>query len=219
MGAPAPSFGHPGIQPTITLISNWFWWPTLSQDVEGYVRSCIMCAQFWTSHQLPMGLLEPLPIPRHPWSHIAVDFITDLTSSSGYNTVMVAINWFSKACCLVPLKGLPTAMETATTLFHHVFRTYGLPDYIVLDWGLQFTSRVWSAFCTHLGVNESPQMYLPWMTGCTGARKSGKVPTTAFREQFADKGYKQTATDTHIPGFRNNPNRASHCLPGKPLAS
>ncbi|KAK3520210.1 hypothetical protein QTP70_019351 [Hemibagrus guttatus] len=96
----------------------------------------------WTSRQLPTGLLEPWPIPHRPWSHMAVDFITDFPSSSGFNMILVATNQFSKACQLVPLKGLPTAMDMAMTLFNQVFRTYGLPEDIVSDSGSQFTSLV-----------------------------------------------------------------------------
>ncbi|KAK3515366.1 hypothetical protein QTP70_018740 [Hemibagrus guttatus] len=59
-------------------------------------------------------------------------FFTRSTSSQGFTTVMVTINWFSKACKLIPLKGLPPALETATTLFHHVFKNYGLPEDIGL---------------------------------------------------------------------------------------
>lgn len=62
---------------------------------------------------------------------------------------------FSKASHLVQLKGLPTAMEIATPLFHHVFRVYGLPEDIVTDRGPQFTSRVWQEFCKLLGINVS----------------------------------------------------------------
>ncbi|KAK3542433.1 hypothetical protein QTP86_025905 [Hemibagrus guttatus] len=47
------------------------------------------------------------------------------------------------------------AMETGTTLFHQVFRTYGLPEDIVLDRGPHLMSRVWKAFCTLLGINVS----------------------------------------------------------------
>ncbi|KAK3553862.1 hypothetical protein QTP70_012698 [Hemibagrus guttatus] len=60
----APSSGHPGIRRTTALISNRFWWPTLVQDIKEYVESCDACAQSQTSCQLPLGLLEPLPIPR-----------------------------------------------------------------------------------------------------------------------------------------------------------
>ncbi|KAL0153429.1 hypothetical protein M9458_051267 [Cirrhinus mrigala] len=33
--------------------------------------------------QLPTGKLVPLPIPQRPWSHIGVDFVTDLPGSEG----------------------------------------------------------------------------------------------------------------------------------------
>ncbi|KAL0150494.1 hypothetical protein M9458_054311 [Cirrhinus mrigala] len=59
------------------------------------------------------------------------------------------------ACKLVPLKGLPTAMDTALELFQHVFRNCGIPEDIVSDWGPQFTSRVWKAFCKQLDINIS----------------------------------------------------------------
>ncbi|KAK3537850.1 hypothetical protein QTP70_019847 [Hemibagrus guttatus] len=123
----------------------------------------IKCSSSWVSptsiarpsRQIPTGLLEPLHIPSQLWSHMAVDFITKLHSWNGYNTILDAIDRFSKACQLMPLNSQPTAMETASTLFNQVFHTYGLPKDIVLDNGPQFTSRVWKAFCTPLGINVS----------------------------------------------------------------
>ncbi|KAK3571280.1 hypothetical protein QTP86_005907 [Hemibagrus guttatus] len=41
--------------------------------------------------------------------NMSVDFITDLPDSKGINTILVAVNLFSKACCLVPMKGLSVA--------------------------------------------------------------------------------------------------------------
>ncbi|KAI2666750.1 Transposon Tf2-8 polyprotein [Labeo rohita] len=102
--------------------------------------------------QLPTGKLVPLPIPERPWSHLGIDFITDLPESEGHTCVLVIVGRFSKACKLVPLRGLPTAMETAEQLFHQVFRHYGLPEEIVSDRGPQFTSHVWRAFFKILGI-------------------------------------------------------------------
>ncbi|KAI2667354.1 Transposon Ty3-I Gag-Pol polyprotein [Labeo rohita] len=58
----------------------------------------------------------PLPLPRRPWSHLGVDFTTDLPPSQGFTTILVIVDRFSKACKLIPLKGLPTTLETAETL-------------------------------------------------------------------------------------------------------
>ncbi|KAK3517553.1 hypothetical protein QTP70_012624 [Hemibagrus guttatus] len=138
----APSSGHPGIRRSTQLTRRRFWWPSLGPDVEGYVWACPTCVQAWTSRHPPEGLLEPLPIPRRPWLHMSVDFLTDLPDSGGFTTVMVIVDRFSKGCKLTPLKGLPTAMQSAEAMFHHVFCNFGLPEDIVSDRGPQFTSRV-----------------------------------------------------------------------------
>ncbi|KAK3545988.1 hypothetical protein QTP70_018944 [Hemibagrus guttatus] len=151
----APSSGHPGIRRSTQLVRNRFWWPSLGSDVEEYVRSCPMCAQVRTSRLLPEGLLEPLSIPRRPWSHLSVDFLTDLPDSGGFTTVMVVVDRFSKGCKLIPLKGLPMALQSAEAMFHHVFRNFGLPEDIVSDRGPQFTSRVWGSLCARLGIGVS----------------------------------------------------------------
>ncbi|KAK3506442.1 hypothetical protein QTP70_017059, partial [Hemibagrus guttatus] len=150
----APSSGHPWIRRSAQLIRCRFWWPSLGPDVEGYVQACSTCAQARTSRQLLEGLLEALPIPRHLWSHLSVDFLTDLPDSGGFTAVMV-VDRFSKGCKLIPLKGLPTALQTAEAMFQHVFRNFGLPEDIVSDQGPQFTSRVCGSLCAQLGIGIS----------------------------------------------------------------
>ncbi|KAK3518631.1 hypothetical protein QTP70_006073 [Hemibagrus guttatus] len=68
---------------------------------------------------------------------------------------MVVVDRFSKGCKLIPLKGLPKAMQTAEAMFHHMFRNFGLPEDIVSDRGPQFTSRVWGSLCAQLGIGVS----------------------------------------------------------------
>ncbi|KAK3523375.1 hypothetical protein QTP86_029876, partial [Hemibagrus guttatus] len=58
-------------------------------------------------------------------------------------------------CKLAPLKGLPTALETAEALLNNVFRHFGIPEDIVSDRGPQFISRVWQRFFKLLGVSVS----------------------------------------------------------------
>ncbi len=151
----SPSSGHPGITATEHLLRNRFWWPTLLTDVAKFIHDCTICSTTKSLRQLPAGLLQPLPTPHRPWSHIAIDFITDLPNSQGNTTILTIVDRFSKACRLIPLPKLPTSLETAELLCNQVFRYYGLPDDIVSDRGPQFTSRVWSAFFKSLNVNIS----------------------------------------------------------------
>lgn len=99
------------------------------------------------------------PSSLQPWSwarcndRLGVDFISDLPPSDSNTCILIIVNRFSKACKLIPPKGLPTAFETAETLFQQVFRHFGIAEHIVSDWGPQFIHRVWHAFFQLLGAS------------------------------------------------------------------
>uniref|UniRef100_A0A096M517 Gypsy retrotransposon integrase-like protein 1 n=1 Tax=Poecilia formosa TaxID=48698 RepID=A0A096M517_POEFO len=146
---------HPGISRTIALASRRFWWPSLHKDIKEYVLACPICARNKPSHQRPAGLLQPLAIPRRPWSHISIDFVTGLPPSKGMTTILTIIDRFSKCCHLIPLRKLPSALQTAQLLIKHVFRLHGIPVEILSDRGPQFTSQVWKQFSAALGAKVS----------------------------------------------------------------
>ena len=77
----SPSSGHPAIGQTVRCLSGKYWWPTLAKDVKDYVSSCSECTQCKAPRHLPRGKLQPLPVPQQPWSHLSVDFLTDLPPS------------------------------------------------------------------------------------------------------------------------------------------
>ena len=158
----SPSSGHPGISRTVRCLSGKYWWPTLAKDVSVYVSSCSVCAQCKAPRHLPRGKLHPLPFPQQPWSHLSIDFLTDLPPSQGNTTIMVVVDRFSKSCRLLPLPGLPTALQTAEAFFTHIFRHYGVPEDIVPDRGPQFTSRVWNVWGSRSAL---PQIFTPRVTG------------------------------------------------------
>ncbi len=159
----------------------------MTKDITTYVKACQVCAQSKTPRELPSGLLHPLPIPQRPWSHLSIDFVTDLPPSENRSMITSIVVKPSKSCRLIPLKGLPTSMETALALFNHVFRVYGLPEDIVSDRGTQFTSQIWRAFCKHPDINVSLRSgYHPQSNGqveCLN-QEIGRYPRTyCSREQ------------------------------------
>ncbi len=118
----SPGSGHPGSQRPLSILQARYWLPTLSRDVSQYVCGCSVCAISKIPHHLPAGKLVPLPIPRRPWSHVGVNFVTDLPNLEGFSCILVTVDRFSKACNLITLQGLSTALETVEALFHHIFR-------------------------------------------------------------------------------------------------
>lgn len=146
---------HPGQKRTFEVIRQRFWWPTLASDVKEYVSACPDCAQVKPTNSPPAGFLRPLPVPRRPWSHISLDFVTGLPPSEGNTVILTVVDRFSKMVHFVALPRLPTAKGTAEALLTNVFRIHGIPRDIVSDRGSQFTARFWSSFCRLLGVSVS----------------------------------------------------------------
>ncbi|CAJ0968550.1 unnamed protein product [Ranitomeya imitator] len=145
--------GHVGIKKTLNLLSRYYWWSTLRQDVHDFVATCATCARNKVPRKLSFGLLHPLPVPEGPWQQIAMDFITDLPCSSGCATILVVVDRFSKMAHFVPLPGLPSAPKLAKIFILQIFRLHGLPQRIVSDRGVQFRSRFWRALCKLLGIS------------------------------------------------------------------
>lgn len=100
---------------------------------------------------LPSGYTPPTWKPQRPWSHVAIDFLTDLPELEGKTTIMVTMDRFSRAVKLIPLPSLPTSLETAELMFQCLLFYYGIPEDILIDRGPQFISKVWKGFMEKLG--------------------------------------------------------------------
>lgn len=130
-----PAMGHPGVDPMVEVVRRGYWWLSLRADVEKAVKSCTVCAILKPSRQLPTGKLMPLTVPQRPWSHLAVNFITDL---KGYTVVLVVVDRFSNGVRFIPFPSPPTALTVAEALFQAVFLHYGIPEEILSNRGPQF---------------------------------------------------------------------------------
>uniref|UniRef100_A0A8C5QLZ1 Gypsy retrotransposon integrase-like protein 1 n=1 Tax=Leptobrachium leishanense TaxID=445787 RepID=A0A8C5QLZ1_9ANUR len=166
--------GHPGITKTLTSISRQFWWPTMRQDVRLFVFACQVCARSITSKTLPVGLLQPSPIPNRPWSHLSMDFIVDLPKSKGHTVVLTVVDRFSKMAHFVPLPKLPTAKELAVVFARESVQIHGVPSEIVSDRGAQFVSRFWRDFCAEMRVRSAfSSAYHPQSNGAAERANQG----------------------------------------------
>ncbi len=114
--------GHSGANATLSLLRDRFWWPNMARDVRRFVQGCPDCAISKSSRHLPAGKILPLPIPNRPWSHLGVDFITDLPVSDSNTCIFVIIDRFSKFCHLRPSHGPAdsgTYIQPSCTLLWH----------------------------------------------------------------------------------------------------
>src|SRR5260370_13804453 len=97
-----------------------------------------------------LGLLHNLPIPDHPWSGIAMDFVGPFADSIGRNYLWVVMCCLTSQVHLIPINTMTKTIELANEFLTHVVRLHGLLT-IVSDWDTKFTSLFWTELHQLLG--------------------------------------------------------------------
>ncbi len=149
---------HPGVRRSLAAIRQRFWcghpWPRMSDSLCWLAR----CAQNKTSNQSPVGLLQPLPIPSCPWSHLALNFVSGPSPSRATPVILTVVDRLSKRPISFPCPNSPPPRRLHRWCEDHIFRIHGLPVDVVSDRGPQFVSQFWKEFCRQIG---GPQRVCP----------------------------------------------------------
>ncbi|KAE8690983.1 cytochrome P450 78A7-like [Hibiscus syriacus] len=143
--------GHPGVDRTLALLSEQYYWPHMTEDVQAYVKTCLVCQQDKIEAKKPAGLLQPLPIPERPWESISMDFIIGLPKTDGLSSIMVVVDRFSKYATFIPASKVCPAVEAARLFLKHVVKFWGMPKTIISDRNTRFTGRFWTELFKLMG--------------------------------------------------------------------
>ena len=113
--------GHFGQNKTLELVHCRYSWPSLHADAQQFCKSCVTCMQSKLQCHKPYGSLKQLSIPEWPWNSISMDFIKKLLLSSGFDTIFVIVNQFTKQTLFIPNYDTITSIDLAYLFVLHVF--------------------------------------------------------------------------------------------------
>jgi hypothetical protein len=142
--------GRFGVEKTVVVLQNHFYWPKLRQDVSKYIRSCITCAIAKPTIK-EQGLYTPLPTPEKPWESISMDYMSSLPSTKhDDDCVFVVVDRFSKMDILTTCKKNITTTYTAKHFFEQVWVHFGIPQTIISYRDNKFLNTFWSSLWSPL---------------------------------------------------------------------
>ena len=111
--------GHPGQWKTFELITREYYWPGMTEFIKSYIKGCATCQT--TKIRPPVKVsLKPNEIPKGPWETITMDFITDLPTSKGFDSILTVVDQHSKAIILSPCNKTITAEQTSQLLLDNI---------------------------------------------------------------------------------------------------
>jgi hypothetical protein len=90
----APTAGHPGRDRTISRLEKTFWWSGMKNWIDNYVKGCTICQQ--NKSKMHPNKPSPFRIPTGPhvlpFQTIAMDLITNLPLSEGYDAILTIVD-------------------------------------------------------------------------------------------------------------------------------
>ena len=141
-------------------MKQYYWWRGMKKDISEYVSKCLMCQQIKDEHQVPSGLLNPLPIPQWKWDNITMDFVSGFPlTQRKHDAVWVIEDRLTKPAHFLPVR-LDYSMDRLAEFYvSEIFRLHGILLSIVSYRNPWFTSRFWkelqSAFGTRLNFSTT----------------------------------------------------------------
>jgi hypothetical protein len=146
--------GHPGVSRTIEKVKRLYMWSSIHQDVQAYVRTCDACQRNKNRNTKPLGLLQSVPAPVTRFTCIGMDWFYLPTDSSGFDTVMIIVDYFTKLTVLIPCKSTSSSSDIASLFKQNwVDKGFGVPSIIISDRDSKLTSKFWKKLCAHLKIS------------------------------------------------------------------
>ena len=106
---------HRGIEATVKAVEKYFYQASLRQDVDKFVKVCLICQKVKYDRQKTPGSLQPLQIPNRPQQSIAMDFDFDLPRTQiGHDGIQIIIHRFSKQAHFIPVSIKGTSLYDFT---------------------------------------------------------------------------------------------------------
>ena len=82
-----------------------------------YVSKCLTCQQVKVEHQVPFGLLNPIPVPQWKYDNIAMDFVSGLPlMQKKHDYLWVIVDRLTKSAYFVPVR-IDYSMDRLTELY------------------------------------------------------------------------------------------------------
>ncbi len=161
--------GHPGTAKTLALLNRNYWWPGMKNFATQYVKGCALCQfhkNITTQPKPPQFPITTNP-EAQPFECIALDFITKLLPSEGYNSILTITDHnCSKGSIFIPCKETIDAIGVAELYSKHVFPHYGLPQKVISNRDPRFTATTMKELCRNLNIKQNiSTTYHPQMDG------------------------------------------------------
>ncbi len=131
----------------------------LCRDVEAYVKDWNVYLASKAVRHKPYRDLQSLPVPTHWWKNLSIDFVIGLPistdwKSDSYDSILVIVDQLTKIVYYEPVKVTINGPGLVEVIIDMIVRYHRVPESIIMDQSLLFTSKFWSLLYYFLGTKK-----------------------------------------------------------------
>lgn len=145
--------GHLGVDRTLGLIRDRFYWPRMHKDIEHFVTRECECLKRKKPNRPTRAPLLPIKT-THPFQLVSVDFLHLETCKQGYEYILVVMDHFTRFAQAYATK-TKTAKAVVQCLFDDFMLKFGFPEKIHHDMGREFENQLFAELQKASGVRGS----------------------------------------------------------------
>ena len=143
--------GHFGLDRTLDLLRDRFYWPHMMEEAKEYVSSCKRC-------QMAKGKQQLAPLQPYyagaPMELVHMDYLTIEHGKTGNDVnILIITDHYSRFAQAVKTSN-QTSLTTAQAAYNHFFSKYGFPEKIVTDQGTNFESYLFKDLCKVANITK-----------------------------------------------------------------
>ena len=143
--------GHLGMDCTLSLLQDRFFWYQMAEDVQKAIRTCDRCLQFKMKlEKEELNLIKSM----YPMELVHLDYLTiGEKESDKIINILVVTDHFMKYAQAYITPGQTTHVMVKV-LWEHFLVHYGWPTKILMDQGWSFESKLFRELCQIVKVQK-----------------------------------------------------------------
>lgn len=145
--------GHLGVERTIQLVRDRFYWPHMQRDVEHYVTKVCSCLKQKRPNKPTRAPLSNI-VTTYPFEMISVDFLHLEKCKGGYEYILVVMDHFTRFAQAYATTN-KSAQTAAEKIFNDFVLKFGFPTKLHHDMGREFENQLFSRLEKYCGVRGS----------------------------------------------------------------
>ncbi|CAC5394520.1 unnamed protein product [Mytilus coruscus] len=186
----SPLGGHGGIQHTVDLIREHYYFSNLAGKVSDFIKSCHACqCRKMTTRKTKAGIVA-FQTPIRPFQVWEIDLFGPVpVSKSGNSYVCTAVDMFSKFIFTEPIPNSDPI--TVSHALYKIITQFGVFDTLISDHGSEMIGKCTKEICRLLDIK---QQFTPSFTSLFGnlgtlTQNLSRANYTVFVEQYKLGGF------------------------------